>query len=75
MKENRKLLQETRDPACKTKVHRVTRSGRRIFRKRGLENGKKRWKTAKSRHKKYGLLQNPSQKRASESHLLQFMVP
>jgi hypothetical protein len=37
----RKLWQETRDPACKTAVNWVTKSIRRIARKRALE----RWET------------------------------
>jgi hypothetical protein len=37
-------------------------------------DGKQRQQIARSHHKQYGLLQNPSQKEVDEKHHLKFMI-
>jgi hypothetical protein len=68
----RKLWQVTSDPACKTAVSWVTKSIRRMARKRALE----RWETKRSEVTPQAIwpIGNPSQRGVNQRQQLQFMV-
>jgi hypothetical protein len=68
-----KLWQETRDSACKMALNWVTKTIRRMARKKALERWETKMRIVRLHLMQYGLLRNPSQRGVDQRHQLQFM--